>query len=64
MRKAFFMCFEMATTTKKSLSASQMSVRFGVRENIARVIMHKVREAMKSNESNPIDGNVHVDELL
>jgi len=63
MRKAFFMCFEMATTTK-SLSASQMSVRFGVRENTARLFMHKVREAMKSSESNPMDGNVHVDEFV
>lgn len=34
LRKAFFMCFEMATTTK-SLSASQMSVRYGVRESTA-----------------------------
>ena len=63
MRKAFFMCFEMATTTK-SLSASQMSVRFGVRENTARLFMHKVREAMKSSESNPMDGHVHVDEFV
>jgi len=30
LRKSFFMCFEMATTTK-SLSALQMSVRYGVR---------------------------------
>jgi len=63
LRKAFFMCFEMATTTK-SLSASQMSVRFGVRENTARLFMHKVREAMKSSENNPMDGIVHVDEFV
>lgn len=63
IRKAFFMCFEMATTTK-SLSASQMSVRFGVRENTARLFMHKVREAMKSSENNPMDGIVHIDEFV
>lgn len=46
VRKAFFICFEMSTSTK-SLSASQTAVRFGVRENTARLFMHKVREAMK-----------------
>jgi len=63
IRKAFFMCFEMATTTK-SLSACQMGVRFGVRENTARLFMHKVREAMKSSENNPMDGIVHIDEFV
>jgi transposase-like protein len=63
LRKAFFMCFEMATTTK-SLSASQMSVRFGVRENTARLFMHKIREAMKSSENYLMDGNVHIDEFV
>jgi transposase-like protein len=63
VRKSFFICFEMATTTK-SLSASQMSVRYGVCENTARLFMHKVREAMKSSENNPIDGIVHIDEFV
>ena len=54
-RKAFFICFEMFTTTK-SFSALQMVVRYGVRENTARLFMHKVREAMKSSENNPMDG--------
>lgn len=63
LRKAFFMCFEMATTTK-SLSASQMSVRYGVRESTARLFMHKVREAMKSSETHPMDGIVHIDEFV
>lgn len=31
LRKAFFICFEMSTSTK-SLSASQTTVRFGVRK--------------------------------
>lgn len=63
VRKAFFICFEMATTTK-SLSASYVAVRFGVTEKTARLFMHKVREAMKSSENHPMDGNVHVDEFV
>ncbi|MEB3801986.1 IS1595 family transposase [Flavobacterium columnare] len=63
LRKAFFICFEMATTTK-SLSALQMSVRYGVQENTARLFMHKVRESMKSSENHPMDGIVHVDEFV
>ena len=63
IRKAFFICFEMATTTK-SLSASYMSDRFGVTEKTARLFMHKIREAMKSSENHPIDGNVHIDEFV
>ncbi len=63
LRKAFFICFEMATTTK-SLSASYMSVRYGITETTARLFMHKVREAMKSSENNPMDGKVEVDEFV
>ena len=63
LRKAFFICFEMATTTK-SLSASQMPVRFGVQEKTARMFMQKVREAMKSSEDFPMKGIVNVDEYV
>ena len=63
LRKSFFMCFEMATTTK-SLSASQMSVRYGVNQRTARLFMHKVREAMKSSEDFPMKGIVNVDEYV
>ena len=63
LRKAFFMCFEMSTTTK-SLSASYMGVRFGVTEKTARLFMHKVREAMKSSENHPMKGTVHIDEFV
>lgn len=63
IRKAFFICFEMSTSTK-SLSASYMSVRYGVSENTARLFMHKVREAMKSSENYPMDGDVQVDEFV
>lgn len=63
LRKAFFICFEMSTTTK-SLSASYMGIRFGVTEKTARLFMHKVREAMKSSENHPMSGTVHVDEFV
>ena len=41
VRKSFFICFEMATSTK-SLSASYMGVRYGVTEKTARLFMLKV----------------------
>jgi len=63
VRKAFFICFEMATSTK-SLSASYMGVRYGVTEKTARLFMLKIREAMSSSGNNPMDGNVHVDEFV
>jgi hypothetical protein len=63
VRKAFFICFEMATTTK-SLSASYMAVRYGVTEKTARLFMMKVREAMSSSGNHPMDGEVHVDEFV
>jgi hypothetical protein len=63
LRKAFFICFEMATTTK-SLSASYMGVRFGVTEKTARLFMLKVREAMVSSGNSPMNGKVHVDEFV
>lgn len=63
LRKAFFICFEMATTSK-GLSALQIAVRFGIRENTARMFMQKVREGMKSSEKYPMTGIVHVDEFV
>lgn len=63
VRKAFFITFEMSTSTK-SLSASYMGVRYGVTEKTARLWMHKVREAMESSGNNPMLGNVHVDEFV
>jgi len=63
LRKAFFIAFEMTTTTK-SLSASQMGVRYGITDKTARLFMHKIREAMKSSGNNPMDGIVHVDEFV
>lgn len=63
IRKAFFICFEMGTTTK-SLSANYLSERFSITEKTARLFMHKVRESMKSSLNYPIKGNVEVDEFV
>jgi hypothetical protein len=63
LRKAFFSCFEISTTTK-SLSASYMGVLFGVTEKTARLFMHTFREVMKSSESHPMDGTIHIDEFV
>lgn len=41
-----------------------MSVRYGITETTARLFMHKIREAMKSSESQPMDGEVYVDEFV
>ena len=57
IRKAFFICFEMATTTK-SLSARQVGVRYGITEKTARLFMHKVREAMAPSKKHLMCGNV------
>ncbi len=53
----------MATSTK-SLSASYVSVRFGVTEKTARLFMHKVREAMECSGNHPMGGTVHVNEFV
>ncbi|SFU56440.1 hypothetical protein SAMN05216480_107144 [Pustulibacterium marinum] len=63
VRTAFFICFEMATTSK-SLSATQMGVRYGITEKTAHLFMLKVREAMGSSGNHPMDGNVQVDEFV
>jgi len=63
LRKAFFICFEMSTTSK-GLSASQISVRFGIGVRTARMFMQKIREAMKSSGNYPMTSIVHVDEFV
>lgn len=63
LRKAFFICFEMSTTTK-GLSARYVVVRFGITERTARLFMLKVREAIGSSENHPMEGNVQVDEFV
>lgn len=63
LRKAFFICFEMSSTSK-GLSAFQISERYSIRQSTARLFMHKVREAMKSSEKHPMKGDVQTDEFI
>ena len=60
--KAFFICFEMTTTTK-GLSASQVARRYEISRQTAHYFMHKVREAMKSSELQKMNDSVQVDEF-
>ena len=62
LRKAFFICFEMATTTK-GLSASQVARRYEISRQTAHYFMQKVREAMKSSELHKLNDRVQVDEF-
>ena len=62
LRKAFFICFEMTTTTK-GLSASQVARRYKISRQTAHYFMQKVREAMKSSESHKMNDRVQVDEF-
>ena len=57
LRKAFYICFEMSTTTK-SLSASQVARRYEISRQTAHYFMQKVREAMKSSESHKMNDSV------
>ena len=52
------------STTTKTLSASQATVRFGIQEKTARLFTHKVRESIKSSEDFPMKGNVNVDQYV
>lgn len=63
LRKAFFIYFELTNTTK-SFSSSQVAVRFGVREDTAKLFIHKVRESMKSSENQHANRIVPVDEFV
>ncbi len=54
VRKAFFICFEMATGTKR-LSASYMGVRYDVIQKTARLFILKVGGAIAFNGDHPMD---------
>lgn len=61
--KAFYIAFEMSTTTK-GLSASQVQKRYDISYPTALNYMKKVRLAMQSSKQYPMDGNVEVDEFV
>ena len=63
IRKAFGIVFEMSATTK-GLSSSQVAKRYGISRTTAWSFMHKVRSAMKSSKSYPLEGDIQVDEFV
>ena len=63
LHKAFWIVFEMSSTTK-SISSNMMAKRMGISQKTAWFFMQKVRKAMKSSENFPMEGNVHVDEFV
>ena len=63
LRKAFFIIFEMSTTTK-SCSALAMANKYSINRKTAWLFMHKVRKAMASSGKYPIKNNCEVDETL
>lgn len=63
LRKAFYIIFEMSTTTKGS-SSPVLAKKLGIQQKTAWRFSHKVRMAMKSSEMYPFEGDVEVDETL
>lgn len=61
--KAFNIVFEMSATSK-GLSSSQVAKRYEISRTTAWAFMHKVRAAMQSSYSQPMKGNVQVDEFV
>lgn len=63
LRKAFTIIFEMTATTK-GISSSQAAERYSLSRTTTWTFMQKVRIAMKSTESQPIENEVQVDEFV
>lgn len=61
LRKAFYIVFEMVTTTKSS-SSLVYSQKLEVRQKTAWLFCQKVRYAMESSKNYPLEGEVEVDE--
>lgn len=62
LRKAFFIVYEMSTSSK-GLSSIQMANRYGISQKTAWYFMRKVRLAMESSGNHPMRGKVQVDEF-
>ena len=63
LRNAFFIAFDMSTSTK-GLSSSQMAKRLEISRTTTWTFMHKIRIAMKSSELQPLVNQVQVDEFV
>lgn len=63
LQKAFYIIFEMSTTSK-GISSVQISKRYGITQKTAWYFMQKVRKSMESSSQYPLEGNVNVDEFV
>lgn len=61
LRKAFYIVFEMTTTTKGS-SSPVLAKKLGINQKTAWKFSQKVRVAMKSSQVYPLKGKIEVDE--
>lgn len=61
LRKAFFILFEMSTSSKGT-SSCNIAKRYEINQKTAWLFMSKVRKAMKSSENYPLEGDCEVDE--
>lgn len=61
--KAFYIVFEMSTTSK-GMSSVQISKRYGITQKTAWYFMQKVRKAMESSKQYLMEGEVNVDEFV
>lgn len=62
LRKAFFIVYEMSTSSK-GLSSIQIAKRYDISQKTAWYFMRKVRLAMESSGNHPMKGKVQVDEF-
>lgn len=63
IKKAFYILFEICTTTK-SASSQTYATKYGINHNSAWLFAQKVRKAMESSLLHPLTGKVEVDETL
>jgi len=63
LQKAFYIIFEMSTSSK-GISSVQISKRYGITQKTAWYFMQKVRKSMESSTQFPMDGTVNVDEFV
>lgn len=62
LKKAFWIIFEYASTTK-SMSSSMIAKRYNINEKTAWRFTHKIRCTMQSSGKNPLTGNCEADEF-
>jgi len=63
LRKAFFIIFELSTTTK-SCSREAIARKYSLNRKTTWLFMQKVRKAIASSGQHPISGDCEVDEAF